>query len=254
MAHPAIWPKLAARPRLDAKVEARVDTLLKAMSIEDKVGQLIQADIATIKPEDLLTYKLGSVLNGGNSAPNNDEYAPPAEWLKLADRFWQASMARKDGRPKIPMIWGTDAVHGNNNIVGATLFPHNIGLGAARDPALMERIGAITARETAAAGLDWSFAPTLAAVQDDRWGRTYESYSEDPAIVAAYAGRVVTGIQGAVGTPDFHVGRARHRDCQAFPGRRRHRRTRPGRRAHQQRRCCATPTARATAPRSRRAR
>ncbi|TXC71203.1 glycoside hydrolase family 3 protein [Sphingomonas ginsenosidivorax] len=203
VAHPELWPKVQSRPALDPGVEAKVTAMLRAMSIEDKVGQIIQADIATVKPADLLTYKLGSVLNGGNSAPNSDELAPPAEWLKLADAFYDASMTRSDGRPKIPVIWGTDAVHGNNNIVGATLFPHNIGLGAARDPALMESIGRITAKETAAAGLDWSFAPTLAVVQDDRWGRTYESYSEDPALVASYAGPVVSGIQGKVGTADF---------------------------------------------------
>jgi beta-glucosidase len=203
VAHPETWAKVAAKPALDPKLETRIGAILAAMSIEDKVGQIIQADIATVKPEDLKTYKLGSVLNGGNSAPNNDELAPPAEWLKLADAFYDASMQRNDGRPKIPTIWGTDAVHGNNNIVGATLFPHNIGLGAARDPALMEKIGRITALETAAAGLDWSFAPTLAVVQDDRWGRTYESYSEEPAVVASYAGPVVTGIQGKVGSPDF---------------------------------------------------
>jgi len=203
VANPARWGGPVARPALDPRIEARVDAILKAMSVEDKVGQIIQADIATVKPADLLTYKLGSVLNGGNSAPGNDELAPPAEWLKLADAFWDASMTRTDGRPRVPVIWGTDAVHGNNNIVGATLFPHNIGLGAARDPALMEEIGRVTAAETAAAGLDWSFAPTLAVVRDDRWGRTYESYSEDPALVASYAGRVVAGLQGPVDAAGF---------------------------------------------------
>ncbi|MBM6578084.1 exo 1,3/1,4-beta-D-glucan glucohydrolase [Microvirga sp. SRT01] len=169
------------------------------MSIEDKVGQLLQVDIASITPKDLETYKLGSILNGGNSAPNNDELAPAAEWLNLFDAFYDASVKRSDGRPVVPVIWGTDAVHGANNIVGATLFPHNIGLGAMRDPALIKRIGAATAAETAATGIDWSFAPTVAVVQDDRWGRTYESYSEDPTIVAAYAGQMVEGIQGTVG-------------------------------------------------------
>src|SRR5581483_3886993 len=102
-----------------------------------------------------------------------------------------------------PIIWGTDAVHGHNNVVGATIFPHNIGLGAAHDPDLIERIGAITAREVAVTGIDWVFAPTLAVVRDDRWGRTYEGYSEDPEIVRAYAGRMVRGLQGAAGTPAF---------------------------------------------------
>ncbi|HEX8387429.1 MAG TPA: glycoside hydrolase family 3 N-terminal domain-containing protein, partial [Sphingomonas sp.] len=129
------------------------------------------------------------------------DLAPPAEWLRLADAFWDAAM-RPDGL-RIPPIWGTDAVHGNNNVPGATIFPHNIGLGAARDPALVEAIGRVTALETAVAGQDWSFAPTLAVVRDDRWGRTYEGYSEDPALVASYAGAVVTGLQGAIGKPGF---------------------------------------------------
>ena len=201
-AHPALWPTLPMKLRRDPKVEARVDAILKKMSIEDKVGQLIQVDIASITPRDLETYKLGSVLNGGNSAPNNDEFAPAPEWLKLFDAFYDASVKRSDGRPVVPIIWGTDAVHGDNNIVGATLFPHNIGLGATRDPALIRRIGAATAAETAATGIDWSFAPTVAVVQDDRWGRTYESYSEEPEIVEAYAGQMVEGLQGAVGS-DF---------------------------------------------------
>ncbi|MBW4331590.1 exo 1,3/1,4-beta-D-glucan glucohydrolase [Stakelama sp. CBK3Z-3] len=202
-AHPDQWPKISVPQTIVPTVEARIDKIMARMSISDKVGQLIQADIATVKPEDLVTYKLGSVLNGGNSSPGNDELAPPSEWLKTADAYYDASMKRSDGHPKIPMIWGTDAVHGNNNLIGATLFPHNIGLGAARDPELMQEIGQVTAAETAAAGLDWSFAPTLAVVQDDRWGRTYESYSEDPAIVADYAGRVVTGLQGKLGTKAF---------------------------------------------------
>jgi beta-glucosidase len=202
-AHPELWPTVKRAVRQDPAIERRVEALLARMSIEDKVGQLLQVDIASITPKDLETYKLGSILNGGNSAPNNNETAPAPEWLKLADAFYLASLTRSDGRPAIPVIWGTDAVHGNNNIVGATLFPHNIGLGAMRDPALVERIGQVTALETVAAGIDWSFAPTLAVVQDDRWGRTYESYSEDPALVADYAGRMVRGLQGAPGSRDF---------------------------------------------------
>ncbi len=199
VAHPDQWPVLPMKLKRDPKVEARVEAMLARMSIDDKVGQLLQVDIASISPKDLETYKLGSILNGGNSAPNNDELAPAAEWLKLFDAFYDASVKRSDGRPVVPVIWGTDAVHGANNIVGATLFPHNIGLGAMRNPALIRKIGAATAAETAATGIDWSFAPTVAVVQDDRWGRTYESYSEDPAIVASYAGAMVEGIQGTIG-------------------------------------------------------
>lgn len=203
VARPEIWPEVKAQPSRDPAVEARIDKLMAAMSLEDKVGQLIQVDIGSITPADVRTWKIGSVLNGGNSGPYGDEYASPAKWMQLADEYYDASMERSDGRPRIPIIWGTDSVHGNNNIVGATLFPHNIGLGAANDPDLIREIGAATALETAAAGLDWTFAPTLAVVQDDRWGRTYESYSEEPAIPQAYAGAMIEGVQGKVNTPDF---------------------------------------------------
>lgn len=205
-ARPDIWPAVKAQPGRDPAVEKRIDALLKAMSVEDKVGQLIQVDIGSIKPEEVRATRIGSVLNGGNSGPYDDEYASPAKWLRLADEFYDASMAAptgKKGGPKIPIIWGTDSVHGNNNIVGATLFPHNIGLGAARDRDLIREIGRVTALETAAAGLDWTFAPTLAVVQDDRWGRTYESYSEEPEVAADYAGAMIEGVQGKVGTRGF---------------------------------------------------
>lgn len=202
VAHPEKWPALKMVPR-DPAVEKRVDALIAAMSLDDKVGQMLQVDIGSIKPVDVETYKIGSILNGGNSGPYDDELAPPSKWLKLADEYYDASMKRGDNGPRIPIIWGTDAVHGNNNIVGATLFPHNIGLGAANDPALIRRIGEITSIETAAAGQDWTFAPTLAVVQDDRWGRTYESYSEEPQIPIAYASAMIEGVQGKFGTRDF---------------------------------------------------
>lgn len=203
VANPDRWPAVAARPLRDPAIEARITDLLAHMSLDDKVGQMLDVDIGSITPADVVRYKIGAILNGGNSDPNNDVIAPPAEWLKLADAFFDASMTRTDRGPKIPVIWGTDAVHGNNNIFGATLFPHNIGLGAMRDRDLVRRIGEVTALETAAAGLDWTFAPTLAVVQDDRWGRTYESYSEEPQIQAAYAGAAIEGLEGRVGTADF---------------------------------------------------
>lgn len=203
VATPALWPEVKAEPQRDPAIERRIDTLLAGMSVKDKVGQLIQVDIASITPDDVKQWKIGSVLTGGNSGPYGDDYALPPKWLQLADAFYEASMARSDGNPKIPIMWGTDAVHGNNNIVGATIFPHNIGLGAARDRDLIRKVGEITAIETAAAGLDWTFAPTLAVVQDDRWGRTYESYSEEPAIPVDYAGAMIEGVQGKLGTTDF---------------------------------------------------
>ena len=215
VAHPALWPVVNARPARDPAVEARVARLLAGMSVEDKVGQMLDVDIGSIEPKDLETYKIGAILNGGNSGPYGDDFARAPKWLELADAFYAASMKRADGRPRIPVIWGTDAVHGNNNIIGATLFPHNIGLGAARDPALIREIGRVTARETAAAGLDWTFAPTLAVVQDDRWGRTYESYSEEPEVQASYAGEMIAGIQGEAGTraflaPDHLIATTKH--------------------------------------------
>ncbi len=139
----------------------------------------------TIQTAVILAAGLGSRLNGGNGGPYGDEFAPAKDWLRLADEMWDASTAPLPGdEPAIPAIWGTDAVHGHTNVVGATIFPHNIGLGAARDADLMRRIGAATAAEIAVTGIDWNFSPTVAVAQDDRWGRTYESYSEDPVIAA----------------------------------------------------------------------
>ncbi|MFN3388403.1 MAG: glycoside hydrolase family 3 protein [Allosphingosinicella sp.] len=199
----ARWPDVRSRVAPVPAQEARVEAILARMSVEEKVAQIIQPDISSVTPEDVRRYKFGSILNGGNSAPGGNETAPAAEWLKLADAFWEASMAADWAGEKIPVIWGSDAVHGHANIVGATVFPHNIGLGAARNPQLIRRIGEVTAREMAITGIDWDFSPTLAVVRDDRWGRTYEGFSEDPEIVAAYAPEMVLGLQGEPGTAGF---------------------------------------------------
>jgi beta-glucosidase len=201
--HPAVWPERPPALPPDVALEARISGLLGDMTLEQKVGQLIQADIGSITPDDLRHYPLGSILNGASSSPGNNEFAPPSEWLTLADRFYDASMDPSHGPHPIPTMWGTDAVHGHNNLVGATIFPHNIALGAAHDPELIREIGEITAREVRATGMEWTFGPTLAVVRDDRWGRTYESYSEDPQIVREYAGQMVLGLQGRPGTPQF---------------------------------------------------
>ncbi|HWL62416.1 MAG TPA: glycoside hydrolase family 3 N-terminal domain-containing protein [Steroidobacteraceae bacterium] len=201
--HPESWPAPASPLRPDAKLEQRVAQLLARMTLEEKIGQVIQPDIGSVTPEDMRRYHFGSILNGGNSAPDKDEFAPPQKWLALADAFYAASVDRSNGGVGIPMIWGTDAVHGHSNIIGATLFPHNIGLGAMRNPRLVEAIGAATAREIRATGMDWTFAPTLTVPQDTRWGRTYEGYSEDPSIVVSYAAAMVRGLQGRPGSRDF---------------------------------------------------
>ncbi len=198
--HPELWPALPS-PVPDEAVERLVTERLSQLTLQEKVGQIIQADIASIVPDDLLTYPLGSILNGGSSSPERDEYAPPQAWLALADAFYDAN-ARRPGA-KIPLLWGTDAVHGHNNIVGATIFPHNIGLGATRDADLVRRIGEATAEEVAVTGEDWTFAPAVPVARDDHWGRTYESYSEDPAVVVELGAALVEGLQGKLGTPAF---------------------------------------------------
>jgi len=199
--HPQRWPKLHPALARDAQLESRVAQLLSRLTSAQKVGQLIQADIGSITPDDLRHYPLGSILNGGNSSPRDDKLAAPSEWLTLADRFYDAAMAASP--IGLPLLWGTDAVHGHNNIPGATIFPHNIGLGAARDAQLIRRIGEITALEVRVTGLDWAFSPTVAVARDARWGRTYESFAENPGLVREYAAAMVEGLQGVPGTKHF---------------------------------------------------
>ena len=197
--HPELWPPATTRPLIDAATEARITELLAAMSVAEKVGQVIQTDIGVIEPDDLRRYPLGSVLAGADSGVHGDERAPPAAWLQLAREFRAVSTENRHGHVPIPVLFGIDAVHGHSNIVGAVLFPHNIGLGAAHDPDLARRIGVATAEEVAATGIDWTFAPVLATPQDTRWGRTYEGYAADPLLVASYAAAIVEGLQGPPG-------------------------------------------------------
>jgi beta-glucosidase len=193
-ANPAAWPAAKSPAAItDAATEAKIDALIKRMTIEQKVGQTIQGDISAITPADLAKYPLGSILAGGNSGPNGNERSSAQDWHALVKAFRDASM--QTGL-KIPVIFGIDAVHGHANVPGATIFPHNIGLGAAHDPDLIRRIGAATAAEVAATGIEWTFAPTLAVPQDGRWGRAYEGYSSDPALVKSYAGPMTLGVQG----------------------------------------------------------
>ncbi len=200
--HPDIWPELTPAP-LDPAIEARIDTIMAAMSVEQKVGQTIQADSASVTPEEVKKYRLGSVLSGGNSAPGPLPYADTQTWLDMADEYYAASVDPEGVETAIPVIWGIDAVHGHANLLGATIFPHNIGLGAANNPELIEQIMQITARELIVSGHDWTFAPTLAVPRDDRWGRAYEGFAETPDIVASYADQIVEGLQGEFGTDDF---------------------------------------------------
>ena len=200
---PSVWPQASSPLPPDAALEARISALIDTMSVEEKVGQIVQGDLGSVTPADVRRYRLGSVLAGGNSDPGGRYNAPAGAWLALMDEFHAASMDTRDGGKAIPILLGIDAVHGHNNVVGATLFPHNIGLGAAHDPELVRRIAEATAVELRTTGFEWTFAPTLTVPRDDRWGRTYEGYSEDPALVAGYAAAVVEGLQGRVGTPGF---------------------------------------------------
>lgn len=201
------WPLQSSPFPADPAEEARLEELLAGMSLSDRVGQVIMAEIQHVSPGEVKRYRLGAVLNGGGSFPGKDRHAAFEDWLALADAYHQASIDRDDGCPAIPVIWGTDAVHGHNNVFGATLFPHNIGLGATASPELLRLIGAATAREVAATGIYWNFAPTLAVPRNDRWGRTYEGYSEHPDRVAELGAALIEGMQGAVGRNFMAPGR-----------------------------------------------
>jgi len=196
--HYTDWPAITSSIKADPALEARVRRIVAGMSLAQKIGQMTQAEIKSITPAQVTQYYIGSVLNGGGSWPGGNKHASIADWLALSDRYYDASMAT-DAAVKVPVIWGADAVHGDNNVLGATLFPHNIGLGAAHDPALIEAIGAATAKAVRATGIEWVFAPTLAVAQNARWGRTYESFSSQGPLVRAYARAYVTGLQGDFG-------------------------------------------------------
>lgn len=193
----AAWPRRKATSHRNPAIERRIAAIVAGMTLEQKVGQMTQPEIRSITPEQVRQYYIGSILNGGGSWPHLDKRASVAEWAKLADEFSRASLA-SDMKVPVPLIWGTDAVHGHNNVVGATIYPHNIGLGAAHDPLLLRRIGEATGKAVRATGINWAFAPTLAVVQNQRWGRAYESYSSDPAEVARDGSAIIRGLQGTL--------------------------------------------------------
>ncbi|GGL14293.1 glycoside hydrolase family 3 N-terminal domain-containing protein [Mangrovihabitans endophyticus] len=196
----------AALPYQDPSlpVADRVADLLGRMSLDDKIGQMTQAERAAIMPTDLTRYRVGSVLSGGGSAPASNT---ASGWADMYDDFQRGAMAAP---LQIPMIYGIDAVHGDNNVYGATIFPHNIGLGATRDPDLVRRIGRATAEEVTGAGQDWTFAPCLCVARNDRWGRTYESFGEVPELPTAMT-TVIDGLQGdTLGGPASVLATAKH--------------------------------------------
>ena len=196
------WPVFEPQP-LDPKIEARIDRILPQLTLEQKVGQIIQADSESVTPEEVKQYRLGSVLSGGNSAPGNKAYADAQTWLQMADKYYNASVDAEGVAVAIPIIWGIDAVHGHGNLEGAIVLPHNIGLGATHNPELIQKLAAITAHELTVSGHDWTFAPTLAVPQDVRWGRSYEGFSEAPDLANRYADKIVLGLQGQKGDAGF---------------------------------------------------
>ncbi|MFJ5995239.1 glycoside hydrolase family 3 N-terminal domain-containing protein [Streptomyces sp. NPDC092370] len=187
-------------------VPQRVEDLLRRMTLDDKLGQMTQIEKDALVPRsDLATYRIGSVLSGGDSAvaPNNAQ-----TWADTYDSLQRTALGTPLG---IPMIYGIDAVHGHNAVRGATLFPHNVGLGATRDPALVQRVGRAVAEEVAGTGIDWSFAPCLCVARNDRWGRTYESFGEKPELPTAMTS-FITGLQGGTlgGDPASVLATAKH--------------------------------------------
>jgi beta-glucosidase len=185
-------------------IPARVADLLGRMSLDEKVGQMTQAERNSVSNADLTNFRIGSLLSGGGSAPSPNN---ATSWANMYDSFQQAALATPLG---IPMIYGVDAVHGHNNVVGATIFPHNIGLGATRDPALVQRIGRATAEEVSGTGIDWDFAPCLCVARNDRWGRTYESFGETPENATSMT-TMITGLQGTrLSDPGSVLATAKH--------------------------------------------
>ncbi len=185
------WERINSCPVGDPEF---VKEVLEGMTVEEKVGQTIMADLDFISPSDLKRFPIGGILNGGNTSPNGNQKASTDEWKGLAEDFYIESTRR--GGANIPILWGTDAVHGHSNVFGATIFPHNIGLGATANEKLLKDIGSAVAEEVLATGIYWTFAPTVTVPQDYRWGRTYEGYSESPELVSKLGEAFIYGLQG----------------------------------------------------------
>lgn len=172
-------------------VNERVEQLLTQMTLDEKIGQMTQAERGALTNiTDIKTYFLGSLLSGGGSAPSTNT---AQAWADMYDAFQNTALQT---RLKIPLIYGIDAVHGHNNVFGATIFPHNIGLGCTRNPQLVEQAARVTAEEVSGTGIDWTFSPCIATVRDERWGRSYEGFGETPELSVSMSDAMVRGYQG----------------------------------------------------------
>ena len=180
-----------AKPRRFTDFDAPARQLLSSLSLDEKIGQMTQPDQQYLKSlDDIETYHLGSLLSGGNSDPKSGN--DPDSWTAMCEGFQKRALA---ARPRIPLLYGIDSVHGSSNVIGAVMFPHNIGLGCTRNAKLVEEIGRLTASETRAIGANWAFSPCVTVPQDIRWGRTYEGFSEDPSVVAPLGAAATRGLQ-----------------------------------------------------------
>ena len=181
----------------DLDIQQKVEYLLGQMTLAEKVGQMTQVEKNSIRKDDITDLYIGSILSGGGGYPSRNT---PEQWAKMVDGYQEYALKTRLG---IPLIYGVDAVHGHNNVKGATIFPHNIGLGATRDPELMERVGRVTAEEMVATGIYWNFGPVVAVPQDIRWGRTYEGFSEDTEVVSLLSSAYIRGLQDVDGATDL---------------------------------------------------
>lgn len=190
----------------ELSIEERVADLLERMTLEEKLGQMTLIEKGSINPDAVTEYYIGAILSGGGGYPTGNN--TPEAWLEMVHSYQDAALATRLG---IPMIYGVDAVHGHSNLSGSVIFPHNIGLGATRNPELIEEIGQITALEMIATGIYWNYSPVLAVPQDIRWGRTYEGYSENTALVTLLSSAMLRGLQGDdLSSPTTILGTPKH--------------------------------------------
>src|SRR6202790_3865568 len=208
----AVWAlrwvtSAASLPKPLSSFDPQVKPLVAQMTLAEKIGQMTQPDQEQIKDlADIENYFLGSILSGGSSDPKEGNSLQA--WTDLYDRLQQHATKT---RLRIPILYGVDAVHGHNNVLGAVIFPHNIGLGCTRNAALVEKAGRVTAEEVRATGIQWVFAPCVTVPQDIRWGRTYEGFSEDPKLVAELGAAAVGGLEGkGLGDPHGVLACAKH--------------------------------------------